>query len=266
MAARGGSGSSMSKNFEVLERSMREQTGTGVTAEALAPGGLRPPPLAQPASVPSRFRLPEDVAEEYIKLKTNLVMVKTGTPIRLLTVASAKHGDGTTSVATNLAIAYASDGTHRVLLVDTSFHRPALHRVFRFPRDPGVTDLLVGSGPFEEALRATSVPQLQVLTCGSPIGNPARLLETERLAAFLTFAREHFDVTIFDASPILPYSDARVLATRTDGTLLVIQANHTQTSAVERSKRQLTTMGARVVGAVISRQRHFVPEFLHDWV
>lgn len=257
----------MSKNFEVLEKNLREKTGSPSGTSAIAPAGLTAQSaLVQPASIPPRFRLPDDVAEEYIKLKTNLVMAKGTAPLKMVVVTAAKHGDGTTSVATNLAIAYAADGTHRVLLVDASFHRPALHRVFRFPRDPGLTDLLVGEGDFEEVIRPTPVPDLSAITSGRPYGNPTRLLESDRLAALLAFARERFDVIILDASPVLPYSDPRVLATKADGTLLVIQANHTQIGAVERSKRQLVGMGARVVGAVISRQRHFVPEFLHDWV
>ncbi len=257
----------MSKNFEVLEKSLREGTGSGTGTSALAPAGLtRDAALVQPATIPPRFRVPDDVAEEFIKLKTNLAIGRAQKPLRVIVVTSAKHADGTSTVASNLAIAYAADGSHRVLLIDAAFHRPALHRIFRIPRDPGLTDLLVGSGDFEESLKPSPIPDLSVLPAGRPYGNPTRLLEGDRLAQLLAFARERFDVAIFDASPILPYSDARVLATKADGTVMVIQANHTQIAAVERSKRQLVAMGAQVVGAVISRQRHFVPEFLHEWV
>ncbi len=257
----------MSKNFEVLEKSLREGTGSGAGTSALAPAGLtRDAALVQPATIPPRFRVPDDVAEEFIKLKTNLAIGRAQRPLRVIVVTSAKHADGTSTVASNLAIAYAADGSHRVLLIDAAFHRPALHRIFRIPRDPGLTDLLVGSGDFEEALKPSPIPELSLLPAGRPYGNPTRLLEGDRLAQLLAFARERFDVTILDASPILPYSDARVLATKADGTVMVIQANHTQITAVERSKRQLVAMGAQVVGAVISRQRHFVPEFLHEWV
>lgn len=264
----------MSKNFEVLERHVRERSGTDTGTEmgtatdptALAPAGLRASRWPKGGAVPPRFRVPEDVAEEYLKLKTNLVMIKSAAPLQLLGVVGSKHGDGATSVATNLALAFATDGTHRVLVVDASFHRPSIHRVFRFPREPGFTDLLAGAGSFEDFIHDTPVPQLAAITVGRAAGNPARLLETERCSQFLAFARERYDVTIFDTSPFLPYSDARVMATRVDGSLVVVQANHTRLADVARTKHQLQAIGARVLGAVLNRQKHFIPEFMHEWV
>ena len=252
----------MSKNFDVLRRNLEERE--NVDREALAPSGMVSPGPAKPAGLPPRFRLPSEVSEEYLKLKARIEVAKSNGGVRSLVVTSAHHAEGTTGVAANLAVAYATGGIVDTLLVDAAFHKPGIHRAFGEQRGPGLTDLLSGSGPFADGVRATPIVGLKIVTAGGPVSNPSRLLESDRFKGFQAFARENFDMVIYDASPFLPYSDGRILAAKVDGTLLVIQANRTRIQAAARAKKEMEGLGISVLGTVVNRYRQFVPEFIFE--
>src|SRR5262249_6685814 len=141
-------------------------------------------------------------------------------PIRTLAVASSNSGEGKTVTSINLATVIAFQGL-RVILVDADLRRPAVHRFLNLKAEDGVSDVLAGQLPLRAALKPTAVANLQVLTCGARVPNPAELLGSEAMTQLIQALRQEADMVVFDTPPCLPVTDAEVLASQLDGVALV---------------------------------------------
>jgi tyrosine-protein kinase Etk/Wzc len=193
--------------------------------------------------------------EAFRNLRTGLIWSDGGDTLRTLVVTSAAPGEGKTLTAANLAVTLAYDGL-RVLLVDCDIRRPRVHSLFQLPRAPGLMELLRASGdpdaPPPRAIRETPVARLSVLTCGALPVNAANLLSGTRMRVLLGELQEQFDIIVLDTPPVLATADASIVASLTDGVLLVVRAGTTDRNAAQRAYQQLANVGARVVGTVLN--------------
>jgi tyrosine-protein kinase Etk/Wzc len=193
--------------------------------------------------------------EAFRNLRTSLIWSDGGEALKTLVVTSAAPGEGKTLTAANLAVTLAYDGL-RVLLVDCDIRRPRVHGMFHVPRAPGLMELLTtvsapGSPPLP-AIRPTSVAGLSVLPCGALPSNAANLLSGTRMRVLLQELREQYDIIVLDTPPVLATADAGIVASLTDGVLLVVRAGTTDRNAAQRACQQLAQVGARVVGTVLN--------------
>jgi tyrosine-protein kinase Etk/Wzc len=193
--------------------------------------------------------------EAFRNLRTGLIWSDGGDALRTLVVTSAAPGEGKTMTAANLAVTLAYDGL-RVLLVDCDIRRPRIHGLFQLPRAPGLMELLRASSdpdaPPIRAIRETPVARLSVLTCGALPVNAANLLSGTRMRVLLGELQEQFDIIVLDTPPVLATADASIVASLTDGVLLVVRAGTTDRNAAQRAFQQLANVGARVVGTVLN--------------
>jgi capsular exopolysaccharide synthesis family protein len=193
--------------------------------------------------------------EAFRNLRTGLIWSDGGEALRTLVVTSAAPGEGKTMTAANLAVTLAYDGL-RVLLVDCDIRRPRVHGLFQLPRAPGLMELLRASSdpeaPQPRAIRETPVARLSVLTCGALPVNAANLLSGTRMRVLLRELQEQFDIIVLDTPPVLATADASIVASLTDGVLLVVRAGTTDKNAAQRAYQQLANVGARVVGTVLN--------------
>lgn len=191
------------------------------------------------------------VAESARAIRTNLLFMAPDRPFSTLVVTSAAPAEGKTTVACWIAIAMAQTG-QRVLLLDCDLRRPRLHRIFGKTNDLGVTTALLDINSLDSAVRPTEIPDLSVLTSGPLPPNPADLLHSEAFAKLLAGVRERFDRVIIDSPPVMPVTDATVLSTKTDGTVLVARSGRTSKDLVRQAARALQDVGANLVGAVLN--------------
>jgi len=191
------------------------------------------------------------VAEAYRSLRTNLAFARTTQPVQTIVVASPGPGDGKSTTAANLAITFAQQG-QRTLLVDADMRRAVLDKTFGLARTPGLTDVIVGVARLDGAARETQVPNLFVLPSGQFPPNPSELLGSPAMREMLRLAKEQFDVVLFDSPPLLAVTDAAVLSTLVDGTILVVRTAATAREAVRRALGQLRAVHGRVLGAVLN--------------
>ncbi len=199
-------------------------------------------------------------AEAYRTLRTNLIFSQSGEPLKTLVVTSSSPAEGKSTTAANLAAAYAQQGI-QVLLVDADMRRARLHDILQVPREPGLTNLLLGHKTADETIRRTSVDGLSFLAAGTFPPNPSELLGGQRMREMISNLSGMFDLVLFDTPPLLAAADAAILATRVDGVVMVVRAGQTQRGAAQQALQQLATVGARVIGAVLNDPDAKVPRY-----
>jgi polysaccharide biosynthesis transport protein len=193
------------------------------------------------------------ITEGYRTLRTNLEFTAVNAPVRSLLVTSARAGEGKTVTAANLAIVYAQAG-RRVLLVDADLRKPRLHLAFGFANSVGLTSALIADrGRIAGIEHASAQPDLSVMSSGQLPPNPAELLSSPRMRAFLEEAQATHDLVILDSPPLQAFSDAAILSSLVDRTLLVVAANRSRRRALKQARGILARAGANVAGVVINR-------------
>lgn len=196
------------------------------------------------------------VAEAYRSLRTNIDFATAETPIRTLLVASPLAGEGRTTIATNLAVAF-SQLDRRVVLVDADLRRPAVHTIFDTSNAHGLTTALRSPelDP-EEVMQQTHLENLRILTSGPLPPNPSELLGS-RMAALLEKIKVDADLIVIDSPASGAVADALILSSIADATLVVVDAGHTPRGAVRQVREDLARARARVIGAVVNGEPEY---------
>ncbi|MDI1433156.1 GumC family protein [Polyangium sorediatum] len=190
------------------------------------------------------------IAEAARTIRTNLLFMAPDKPYRTLLITSAGPSEGKTTVATCIAIVMAQAG-QKVALIDCDLRRPRVHRVFRKTSEVGVTTAMLEDS-LDEAVLETDVPNLSVIPAGPIPPNPAELLHSEKFKKFLDDVKKRFDRVIIDSPPIVPVTDAAVLSTLVDGTVLVVRAFKTTKDLARHAVRALQDISATKAGAVLN--------------
>jgi capsular exopolysaccharide synthesis family protein len=191
------------------------------------------------------------VAEAARAVRTNILFMSPDKPHKVLLVTSAGPFEGKTMVSCCIAVAMAQAG-QRVVLVDCDLRRPRIHKVFGFSRESGVTAALLHPSALDSSLLESPVPGLSVLPSGPLPPNPAELLQSEAFGQLLTELTRRFDRVVLDSPPVVPVTDAAILSTRADGTVLVVRAFETKKDLVKLALRSIRDVGGRLVGTVLN--------------
>jgi len=199
-------------------------------------------------------------AEAYRTLRTNLIFSQAVRTLHRVVVTSAAEGEGKTTTATNLAVAFAQQGM-RVLLVDCDLRHPGLDAIFGLPREPGLTQLVLGHVQPADVVRNAPVDGLSIITSGTVPPNPGELLASERMEGVLGGLGGAFELVLMDTPPVLAASEVAALAARSDGVLLVLRAGQTERGAAVEALHRFRDVGARVVGAVLNDPDAKVPSY-----
>jgi len=185
-------------------------------------------------------------------LRTNVLFSSTQDGGQSLTVTSSGPGEGKTVVATNLALAFAQTGL-RVLLIDADMRRPRVHEMLEQRQEPGLSNVLTGDAKYADSVLEIEKTGLSVLPAGHVPPNPAELLGSKRFEELLTMLKTRFDWVIVDTPPVMPVTDAPIVAHVTDGVLFVVGAEMTSRGVAQAAIEQLVNANARIVGGVLNR-------------
>lgn len=192
-----------------------------------------------------------NIAESYRHLRTNIQFSRPDAVVQTILVTSANPGEGKTVTAANLGVVMAQSG-RRTLIVDCDVRRPNIHEQMGVPREPGLVQLLFSSGDVDLKSLETGVDDLYVLPAGRSVPNPAELIGSKRMRELLDEFKGHFDVVIVDSPPVLVATDAVLLSTQCDATLLVVAAASTKKHELAHAREALDGVGAKVVGGVLN--------------
>ena len=194
------------------------------------------------------------ITEQYRTLRTNIEFSSVDQEFRTILVTSSSPAEGKSTTVANLAVTFAQQGK-RVLLVDSDLRKPTVHYTFNLKNVRGLTNVLTKQTALTEAVQATEVEHLSILTCGPIPPNPAELLGSASMSQFIELAKTHFDVVLFDTPPILAVADAQILANKVDGSILVISSGGTEQDAARKSKDLLMSAKGKVLGAVLNKKK-----------
>jgi len=156
----------------------------------------------------------------------------------LIMVTSALPGEGKSFTAVNLAMSLATELDYRVLLVDADVARPSLRRVFDLPAGPGLMDVLVKPDvKMSDVLLRTNIDKLSLLLSGTPHARATELLASDAMTRLLEEMAQRYPdrIIIFDSPPLLPTTEARVLATHMGQVVVVVQAERTLQSDLQHA-------------------------------
>ena len=207
---------------------------------------------AEDSHLETRVHPRSAASEAYRTLLTSLDFLNIDRQVRVLQITSASPGEGKTTTAANLAVAFADAG-RRTVIVCCDLRRPRIHRFFSAAADPGFTSVLLGSIDLEEATTpAPGTPGLDVLAAGPMPSNPAELLRGARAHDLVRRLRDEYDLVIIDSPPVLPVADALVLASEVDATLVVAGAHETTRRRLRRALEGLRQVDAPLVGTVLN--------------
>jgi non-specific protein-tyrosine kinase len=187
-------------------------------------------------------------AEAYRQVRTSVVNARLRR-LQTIAVTSAGIGDGKTSVATNLA-AVLSRGGHRVALVDADLRRPRVATFLGLNPTYGLTNVLAGAVSVDEAMLLLDDGRLGVLCSGRVPANPSESLGSTGMEQVLSLLVDDFDYIVIDTPPLLPVTDAAVLAPKLDAVIVVARLRQTRREQLGRVVSTLERIGANVLGVV----------------
>lgn len=190
-------------------------------------------------------------AESFRTIRTNLQFLDFGRGARSMVITSSLESEGKSTSAANLAIAVADTG-QRVLLIDADLRRPKLHDYLGIDGYVGLTDVLIGRVPVAAAMQRWGNRQMTVLPAGPIPPNPSELLQSAAMMQLLESAKQQFDTVIIDAPPLLPVSDAALLARATAGAIVIAAARKTSRPHLKAALSMLDQVEARTLGIVVT--------------
>jgi capsular exopolysaccharide synthesis family protein len=207
--------------------------------------------------------IPNEAVDDYATLASRIEGIMAREVRRALVVGSTATGAGVSTVSVGLAATLAVTTGLSTLLVDANLRDPVLHKKFRVPRDPGLTEVVREGLALNQALHRTAVPNLSLLTGGAQAKSPQSFFQLPVFRELLDVWARDYGYIILDSAPFGIAADASVLAQAASGALLVVEAARTVREVAAETTYELQRSGVRVLGAVLNRRRYYVPDWIY---
>jgi capsular exopolysaccharide synthesis family protein len=194
------------------------------------------------------------LAEEMRQLRTNLQYMQMERPLKVIAVVSSEAAEGRSTVAINLALAFA-EADRQTLLIDADLRRPQIAEYLGIEGTVGLSEVLARQVDLDTALQTWGEQKLHVLASGSLPPHPSELLGSRQMADLVARLRSEFDTIIIDTPPLRPVTDGVTTALLSDGAIVVVRNGRTSRAQLGRALQVLRAVDVPVLGAV----RNMVP-------
>ncbi|WP_270565914.1 CpsD/CapB family tyrosine-protein kinase [Clostridium beijerinckii] len=189
------------------------------------------------------------VSEAYRTLRTNIQYSSFDKTIKSIVVTSAEAAEGKSTVSGNLALSFAQN-EKKVIIVDCDLRKPSVHKNFKLSNLSGLSEVLIGKEDLDNVIQSRN-ENLDILTSGKIPPNPSEMLSSTAMTNLIQKLGEKYDMVILDSAPLQAVTDAQILSTKVDGTILVVRAQRTNRESVIDAKNSLTKVGANILGTVL---------------
>ena len=190
-------------------------------------------------------------AEAYRILRTNMEFNRKNPSANTITLVSGGPGEGKSTTLNNLAITCARGG-YNVLIVDADLRRPSQHTIFGIDNSIGLSDCLMGSREVMDVVQSTKIENLSFLPSGKLPQDAVGILNSKRMTDLIALLKSRYDLVFFDSPPILGVSDASILSSEVDLTIMVVQHRRFPRSMLLRVKQSVLQVGGNLLGAVLN--------------
>lgn len=190
-------------------------------------------------------------AEAYRIMRTNIEFNRKSPDANTITIVSGGAGEGKSTTLVNLSYTFAKGG-YTTLIVDADLRRPSMHRLFNIENESGLSDYLTTEVDLEDVVHLTKIDNLYLLTSGQLPGDAVGVLNSQRMVELIEEVKGRFDIVFFDSPPILGVSDASVLSSAMDLTLIVVQHRRFPRAMLLRVKQAIANVGGSVLGVVLN--------------
>lgn len=194
--------------------------------------------------------IPFSVVESYKTIRTNIMFLLSHDRCKRVVFSSANAGEGKSTTAVNIAIAFAQTGK-KVLLIDADMRRPSIYKKMKLPNKTGLSSVLVGFCELEDTLCHIN-PHLDILTSGPIPPSPSEMLGSDKMENLLDLLSEEYDYIFIDMPPINAVSDALILAPKTDGIVFIVQDLITTHEEFQKSLSSIEFANVKLLGVVIN--------------
>ncbi|MFT9266257.1 CpsD/CapB family tyrosine-protein kinase [Oenococcus sp.] len=202
--------------------------------------------------LPAAFDESSITAEQFREIRTN-IQFSSEKAVSTLMVTSAEQSEGTSSVASNLAVSWAKLGK-KTIFIDANLRNPSVHDTFCVSNQLGLASMLDDSDvSLKKTIKKTQIKKLSIMTSGFSSENPADLLNSNHMTHLIKELKKDFDMVIFDTPAILPVADGRILATKVDGVILVTPQGIARKHSVIKAAKFLRSVHANLLGAVFNK-------------
>jgi capsular exopolysaccharide synthesis family protein len=236
---------------DLLDTTVKSTDDLAACTDAPLLGGIQFDSAARQRPLVSSLDSHAPRVEAFRVLRTNLQFVEVDQTAKVFVVTSALPDEGKTTTAVNLALTLAQAG-HRTLLVEADLRRPKAASILHLDNAVGVTTVLLGRVTVEDAIQKHADSELDVLASGAIPPNPAELIQSNAMADLIKQLRADYDMVVVDAPPLLPVTDAALLATQADGALLVVRYGRTTRDQLAQAAERLRQVDANPVGVVLN--------------
>ncbi|MFA5146751.1 MAG: polysaccharide biosynthesis tyrosine autokinase [Candidatus Omnitrophota bacterium] len=192
-----------------------------------------------------------NLLESLRNVRTSITFSAPPDALKSILIASALPKEGKSTIALNLAIVVAGDGS-RTLLVDGDMRRPSLHKMVGSHTAKGLSNYLTSKMAIEEAVVETRFENLYFMPCGPIPPNPSELFGSYRMKELLDEAGKKYDKIIFDGAPIFGISDSVVLAKALDGVIQITRFGKVTWDMANKCKQRLQNLGVKMIGVIIN--------------
>ncbi len=234
----------------LTRRSRLRGGGDKTTALVERNTALSRPLISQLSQMPGRSA--SLLNEAYRGLRTSILLSAAGTPPKTILFTSSEPSEGKTTTTINTAISLAQMGLS-VVVIDADLRRPSIHKALGIDAAHGISSYLSQKIRLTSLLQNCSIPCLSILPCGVVPPNPTELISSEKMKSMVQLLKENFDHVLIDSPPLTNVADALVLSTLVDGVIVVVQSGSSKRRALQRVRRELMQVGAKVFGVVLNK-------------
>lgn len=195
------------------------------------------------------------ISEEFRAIRTSMQYSNLDKKIKTILVTSTTKNEGKTTTTSNLAVSFAKVDNKKVLVIDCDLRNPSIHKAFGISNIKGLSDLLIEGKSILNYIKPTQVENLHIITAGAVPPNPAEVLASNAMQEFIKTIKEEYDYVFIDTPPIGMVTDAGILASFIDGTVLVVRSEMVDINKVQESKKKLNSVNANILGAILNRKK-----------